>query len=59
MPKPSCISGQLCLLAANPLVHEIGVEAVAQGRAGNRGAGLGTLIDDLGLEGFGIGVALA
>src|SRR5690606_28972421 len=39
--------------------HEIGVEAVAQGHAGNRGAGLGTLLDDLGLERFGIGAALA
>ncbi|QIZ22692.1 Hypothetical protein (plasmid) [Pseudomonas putida] len=49
----------MCLLAANPLVHEIGVEAVAQGHAGNLGTRLGALIDDLGLAGFGIGAALA
>ncbi|MCY1294952.1 hypothetical protein D9M70_442710 [compost metagenome] len=32
---------------------------MAQGHAGNRGTGLGALLDDLGLEGFGIGTALA
>lgn len=47
-------SGQLCLLATNPLVHEIGIEALAQSHAGNRGTRQSALIDELGLEGFGI-----
>lgn len=42
---------------SNPFVDEVGVEAMAEGDAGNRSAGLGTLLNDLGLEGFGIGTA--
>ena len=39
-------------------MDEVRVEAVAQRNAGNRGPGLGALLNDLGLEGFGVGTAL-
>lgn len=39
-------------------MDEVRVEAVTQRDAGNRSAGLGTLLNDLGLEGFGVGTAL-
>ena len=42
----------------NPFVDEVCVEAVAQRNAGNRGPGLGALLNNLGLEGFGVGTAL-
>lgn len=41
----------------NPFVDEVCVEAMAEGDASNGNAGLDTLLDDLGLEGFGIGTA--
>ena len=44
-------------LHPNPFVDEVCVEAMAEGDAGNRSAGLGTLLNDLGLKGFGIGTA--
>ena len=45
-------------LHSNPFMDEVRVEAVAQRNAGNRGPGLGTLLNDLGLEGFGVRTAL-
>jgi len=39
-------------------VDEVRVEAVAQRDAGNRSPGLGAFLNDLGLEGFGVGTAL-
>ena len=39
-------------------VDEVRVEAVAQRDVGNRGSGLGALLNDMRLEGFGIGTAL-
>lgn len=42
-------------LQANPFVDEVCIEAMAESDAGNRSAGLGTLLNDLGLEGLGIG----
>ncbi|MNQ84344.1 hypothetical protein D3C85_994690 [compost metagenome] len=63
----SCLHGQwderslkrrvFLRLHPNPFVDEVSVEAMAEGYAGDRGAGLGTLLNDLGLEGFGIGTA--
>ena len=41
----------------NPFVDEVCVEAMAERDAGNRSTGLGTLLNDLGFEGFGIGTA--
>lgn len=38
-------------------MNEICVEAVAQRDAGNRGTGVDALLNDLGLEGLGIGTA--
>lgn len=46
----------LCL-QPNPFVNEVRVEAMAEGNAGNRSAGLDTPLNDLGLEGFGIRTA--
>lgn len=45
-------------LQPNPLVDEVGVEAVAQRDIGNRGPRLGALLNDLGLERPGIGATL-
>lgn len=45
-------------LQPNPLVDEVRVEAVVERDAGNRGSGLGALLNDLGLERPGIGTAL-
>ena len=42
----------------NPFVDEVCVEAMAECDAGNRSAGLGTLLNDLGFEGLGVGTAL-
>lgn len=39
-------------------MDEVCVEAAAQRNAGNRGPGLGALLNNLGLEGFGVGTAL-
>ena len=44
-------------LHPNPFVDEVRVEAMAKGNAGNRSAGLDTLLNDPGLEGFGIRTA--
>jgi hypothetical protein len=44
-------------LQANSFVDEVCIEAMAESDAGNRSAGLGTLLNDLGLEGLGIGTA--
>lgn len=44
-------------LAAESIVDEVCVEAMAERDAGNRSAGLGTLLNDLGFEGLGIGTA--
>ena len=38
-------------------MHEVRVEAMTEGDAGNRSAGLGALLNDSGLEGFGVGTA--
>lgn len=43
---------------SNPFMDEVRVETVAQCDIGNRGSGLGTFVNDLGLEGFGVGAAL-
>lgn len=43
---------------SNPFVDEVCVEANAECDAGNRSAGLGTLLNDLSHEGLGIGTAL-
>ena len=45
-------------LQPNPFVDEVRVEAVVERDAGNRGSGLGALLNDLGLERPGIGTAL-
>ncbi len=45
-------------LYPNPFMDEVCVEAMAERDAGNRSAGLGTLLNDLGLEGLGVGTAL-
>ena len=45
-------------LHSNPFMDEVRVETVAQCDIGNRGSGLGTFVNDLGLEGFGVGAAL-
>ena len=42
----------------NPLMDEVRVEAVAQRDIGDRGAGFGALLYDLGFEGFAVGTAL-
>ena len=44
-------------LHPNPFVDEVRVETMAEGNAGNRSAGLDTLLNDPGLEGFGIRTA--
>lgn len=44
-------------LQPNPFVDEVCIEVMAECDAGNRSTGLGTLLNDLGLEGFGIGTA--
>ena len=41
----------------SPFVDEVCVEAMAERNAGNRSTALGTLLNDLGVEGFGIGTA--
>jgi len=38
--------------ASESIVDEVCVEAMAECDAGNRSAGLGTLLNDLGLKGF-------
>ena len=45
-------------LHSNPFMVEVRVEAVGQRGIGNRGTGLSTLLNNLGLEGFGVGTAL-
>ncbi len=45
-------------LHSNPFMDEVRVETVAQRNAGNRGSGLGALLNDLGFEGLGVGTAL-
>ena len=42
----------------NSFMDEVCAEAMAEGDAGNRSARLGTLLNHLGLEGFGVGAAL-
>lgn len=42
----------------NPLVKEVGVEAVAQGDICDGGARFGALLNDLGFEGLTVGTAL-
>ena len=42
-------------LAPNPFVNEVRVEAMVKGDAGNRGAGVGAVLNDLGFERLGIG----
>ena len=39
-------------------MDEVCVEAMAERDAGNRSAGLGAFVNDLGFEGFGVGTAL-
>ena len=39
-------------------MDKVCVEAMAERDAGNRSTGLGTLLNDLGLEGLGVGTAL-
>ncbi|MNL40372.1 hypothetical protein D3C87_1627160 [compost metagenome] len=41
-----------------PFVNEVGIEAVAQRDVRDGGAGLSTLLNDLGFEGFAVGTAL-
>jgi hypothetical protein len=45
-------------LHPNPFVDEVNFEAMAECDAGNRSAGQGTLLNDFGLEGLGVGTAL-
>ena len=49
---------ELVRVHSDPFMDEVCVEAVAQRNAGNRGPGLGALLNNLGLEGFGVGTAL-
>lgn len=44
-------------LYPNPFVNEVCIEAMAARDAGNRSAGLGAFLNDLSLEGLGIGTA--
>jgi len=44
-------------LQANPFVDEVCVEVMAECDAGNRSIGPGTLLNNLGFEGLGIGAA--
>lgn len=46
------------ILQPNPFMGEVGIEAVTQGDVGDGGARFGTLLDDLGFEGFAVGAAL-
>lgn len=39
-------------------MHEVGVEAVAQGDVGDGGAVIRALLNELGFEGFAVGTAL-
>ena len=50
--------GGFLRVQAYPFMHEVGVEAVAQGDVGDGGAGLGALLNDLGFKGFAVGTAL-
>ena len=43
---------------SNPFMNEVCVKAMVLRDASNRSAGLGALLDNMGLEGFGIGTAL-
>ena len=52
------LRGGFLRVQAYPFMHEVDIEAVAQGDVGDGGAGLGALLNDLGLEGFGVGTAL-
>lgn len=47
-----------CVCPRIHLMDEVRVKAVAECYAGNRGAGLGTILNDLGFEGLGLGAAL-
>lgn len=48
----------LLTVQSNPLVKEVGIEALAQGDICNGGTRFGVLLDDLGFEGFAIGTTL-
>jgi hypothetical protein len=45
-------------LDTNPFVDKVRIKAVIQRDTGNRRAGLGALLDDLGFEGFGVRTTL-
>ncbi len=49
--------GFLCV-QAYPFMHEVGVEAVAQGDVGDGGVGFRALLNDPGFEGFAVGTTL-
>lgn len=46
------------IVQPNPFTHEVGIETVTQGDVGDGGTGLGTILDNLGFEGFAVGAAL-
>ncbi len=46
------------IVQPNPIVDEIGIEAVAQGYVGDGDARLRTLLNDLGFKRFAVGTAL-